>query len=253
MSPAAAALGPTASRLRRAFAGLSLVVIVVAVTPPFLSDARRYVFVEAIQFALIALALPAFVALSAPLTPLIARWDEARVVKVLARREEIRRTRKGFARLLVLLLPYLAAIVAWRLPVSVDALAKSPVLVVAEIASFGIFGVAFWIELVHEPPLPPIVSAGQHVAPAAVAMWMVWILAYFVGFSHAVWFPSVHPRRPGFGVVADQELSSGLLWVAALATFLPVIGVNLIRFLRGDDEVQDEVDEIVTGRAPNRD
>jgi cytochrome c oxidase assembly factor CtaG len=230
--------------------GLAIVVLVVAVTPPFSTDARKYVFVEAIQFALVALALPALVALSAPFSRVIARWDEPRLVRVLARREEIRRTRGGFLRLIALLLPYLAAFVVWRIPVSVDALANTPALVVAEIATFLVVGVAFWFELVHEPPLPPIVSAGQHVVPATIAMWMIWILAYFVGFSHAVWFPSVHPHRPGLSVVADQELSSGTLWLASAAAFLPVIFTNLMRFLRGDDEVQDEVHEIVSSGVP---
>lgn len=241
---------PTARRGRGLFVGLAIVVVVVAVTPPFSTDARRYVFVEAIQFALVALAMPALVALSTPFSSVIARWDEARLVRVLSRREQIRQTRKGFFRLLALLSPYVVAIVFWRIPTSVDALAKTPSLIVAEIATFVVVGIAFWVELVREPPLPPIVSAGQLVVPPTLAMWMIWILAFAVGFSHAVWFPSVHSHRPGLSVVADQELSSGLLWVASAATFLPVIFTNLMRFLRGDDEVQDEVNEIVARQAP---
>jgi cytochrome c oxidase assembly factor CtaG len=247
--PAATALDPFARR-RRWCSGLAIVVVVVAVVPPFATDARRYVFVEAIQFALVGLALPALAALAAPLSFLTSGWDATRLARTIARREEIRRTRKGFGRLVLLLVPYVGAFIAWRVPGSVDALATTPDLVVAEIATFTFVGVPFWVELVRSPPFPPLLSAAQHIVPAAIAMWMVWILAYFVGFSHTAWYPSVHAsHRGGLGLVADQELSTGVLWFAGAATFLPVIFTNLMRFLRGEDEVQDEADKIVGGGA----
>ncbi|MGA8297435.1 MAG: cytochrome c oxidase assembly protein, partial [Acidimicrobiales bacterium] len=220
-TPAVAALAPLARRIRYIFGGLAVFVVIVAVAPPLSSDARRYVLAGAIQFSLIALAMPALVALWAPTSRITSRWDAERLARLVARREAIRNSRDGLVRLVLRLLPYLAALILWRIPVSVDALATSPVLVAAEIATFAVVGVVFWMELVPSPPVPPIVSSGQRIVPAAVAMWMIWILAYFVGFSHAAWFPSVHPNRRGLGVVADQELSSGALWIAAAATFLP--------------------------------
>jgi cytochrome c oxidase assembly factor CtaG len=244
-SPAAAALELLARRSREIYSGLAVLVVVVAVVPPLSSDARRYVLAGALQFALIALAMPALVALSAPATWITSRWQPERLARLTSRREATLRSRRGFARLWVRLVPYVGAFIVWRNPAVVDAISTTPALVAAEIASFAGIGVAFWAELVPTPPVPPIVSAGQRIAPAAVAMWMIWILAFLVGFSHSTWYPSVHSIRRGLSVVADQELASGFLWIAAAVTFMPVIFTNLVRFLRGDDEVHDEVARII--------
>ncbi len=236
-------------RRRDWFAVAALAVIVVAVTPPLEPDARRYVLAEAIQFAIVALAFPALLALASPIEWLARFWDERRLAKVSARRDSVRTERRGLVRLLARVIVFLTAVIIWRLPVSVDALSRTPGLIAAEIATFAIVGVALYSELVQSPPLPPMVTAGQRIVPSAVAMWVIWILAYLVGFSHSVFYPAVHPTRPGLSVVADQELATGALWLAAAAAFLPVIFTNLLRFLRGDDEVHDEVARIVDSRG----
>ncbi len=239
-------------RRRDWFSVAAAVVLVVAVTPPFEPDARRYVLAEAIQFTLVALALPALLALASPFEWLASRWDAGRLARTSARRDTIRTERRGLVRLLARVVVFLAAVIVWRLPVTVDALSRSPGLIAAEIVTFAVVGVTFFAELVQSPPLPPIVTAGQRIVPCAVAMWVIWILAYLVGFSHSVWYPAVHPTRPGLSVIADQELATGCLWVAAAAAFLPVIFTNLVRFLRGDDEVHDEVARIVdSGGQPS--
>jgi cytochrome c oxidase assembly factor CtaG len=244
-SPAAAALQPLARRSREIVCGLAVLVVAVAASPPLGSDARRYVTVGAIQFALVALAMPALVALAGPAALITSHWQPERLARLTARRETTRRSRRGLVHLVARLVPYLGAFIVWRNPAVVDALSSTPALLIAEVATFATVGVSFWVELVPTPPLPPIVSAGQRIAPAAVAMWMIWILAYLVGFSHSPWYPSVHPVRGGFSVIADQELSSGVLFIASAVTFSPVIFRNLVRFLRGDDEVHDEVARIV--------
>jgi cytochrome c oxidase assembly factor CtaG len=236
-------------RRRDWFGAGAAVVLVVAVVPPLEPDARRYVLAEAIQFALVALAFPALLALASPVEWLATRWDESRLARVSARRDTIRTARRGLTRLLARVVAFVAAVIVWRLPLAVDALARSPGLIAAEIATFAAVGVALYAELVQSPPLPPIVTAGQRIVPCAVSMWVIWILAYLVGFSHSVWYPAVHPTRPGLSVVADQELATGCLWLAAAAAFLPVIFTNLVRFLRGDDEVHDEVARIVDTRG----
>jgi len=80
---------------------------------------------------------------------------------------------------------------------------------------------------------------------AAVSMWMIWILAYFVGFSHTAWYPTIHHTRSALSLVADQELAAGVMWAAAAAAFVPVVFVNLIRFLHNDDGLDSELDELL--------
>ena len=86
---------------------------------------------------------------------------------------------------------------------------------------------------------------------AALAMWMVWALAYFVGFSESTWFPGFRDLNGPIGVIADQQLAAGTLWALSAATFLPVIFANLMRFLsEDDDDVDDELRRLV--RAARR-
>jgi len=77
---------------------------------------------------------------------------------------------------------------------------------------------------------------------AAVAMWATWVVAYLLGFSHVSWFPAYHHRAGhGLSLVADQALATGILWAAAGLTFVPVVFVNLIRWLSHDEDPDEEL------------
>ncbi|HLX78597.1 MAG TPA: cytochrome c oxidase assembly protein, partial [Acidimicrobiales bacterium] len=216
-----------ARQLRDVCLILALIVVVLTVVPPLSVDSRNYVFAESIQFALLALCVPALVVLGAPLE----RWSRARVGRWPAGGNSSDSSR-GWLSVTGRLLVFFAATILWRTPIVVDALVRIPALVAAEFATFLVVGVALWSQLVASPPLLPKLRSGQRIVPATVAMWMIWILAYFVGFSHSSWYPAIHHVHSALSLVADQELATGVLWAAAAAAFVPVVFVNLIRFLR---------------------
>jgi cytochrome c oxidase assembly factor CtaG len=231
----------TARQLRDGSLVLALIVIVLAVVPPLSVEARRYVFAEAIQFSLLALGVPALVVLGAPFEHLRGAF-----VSRLVQRRDLSGSSHRWRHVIGRLLAFFIATILWRTPVVVDALVRTPALVVAECATFLLVGCALWIELVAFPPFVPRLSAGQRIVPATVTMWMIWILAYFVGFSHSSWYPAIHHVDSALGVVADQELATGVLWAAAAAAFVPVVFVNLIRFLRNDVELDRELEQLVS-------
>ena len=247
MTLATARSAPSPNRaLKNLFFGLSVIAVVAGVVPPLSIEARRYVFAEALQFSLFALAMPALAALGDPLALLAGRRMRSMAI---ARRGSARR-RTGLVSVVGRLLLFIIAVIVWRTPPAVDGLARMPLLEIAEIATFVVAGGALWLELLPSKRLPARLTSAQRIVPATVAMWMFWIVAYLVGFSRASWYPAIHHLGSPIGVVADQEVSTGVLWATATTAFVPVIFANLMRFLRGDEEADDELGQIVAAQGP---
>jgi hypothetical protein len=132
------------------------------------------------------------------------------------------------------LIGYLVALGFWQLPGVVDALRVTPALVAAEVGTFAIIGVAYWSEIVTISPLAPRTSGPGLVALAVLPMWTVWVIAYFIGFSHNGWFPAYGHAGAMISAVADEQFATGTLWALSAATFLPVVFANLLRVLSND-------------------
>jgi cytochrome c oxidase assembly factor CtaG len=141
---------------------------------------------------------------------------------------------------------YLAGVVVWRIPTTVDALARHPWLAVVEAVTLGIVGAGLWLELVESPPLTPRLSRPHRVALAAVSMWAIWIMAYFVGLSHASWYHAyTHHAGAGISLSADQQLTTGLMWFVSACAFVPVVYWNLIRWLQSEEDPDEELANLV--------
>ncbi len=155
----------------------AVILVTLSLVPPAGSYARRYVFAESLQFVLFATAVPALLVLGAPWRLLgLPRLAAGRG---LARRPTPRRPAgNGFLRGAAILLAYMGTLIAWRLPVTVNALATQTGLAVAEMATLAVAGTALWLQLVESPPLLPRLSRPLRAVFAALAMWTIWILAY---------------------------------------------------------------------------
>jgi cytochrome c oxidase assembly factor CtaG len=217
----------------RAWLAVAAVILILAcLLPPVGIYARRYVFVESLQFVLFAAAAPALLVLGAP-------W---RVLGFSGPGRPVREARpdrrgSGSARGIATLLVFIAVVIAWRLPPSVDALATVPGLAVAEMVTLAGAGSALWLELVESPPLLPRLSRPLRAFFAALAMWTIWILAYILGFSQVAWFTAY--SHPGLSSVADQEIATGIMWAVPALCFVPVVYVAALTWLR-DTEDPDE-------------
>jgi cytochrome c oxidase assembly factor CtaG len=245
---------------RTVFLAGAAVLLVACLVPPWSSYARRYEFVEAIQFSVLAVAVPVLAVAGAPWRRLglAARPrpddDEAdgegevevhsrRLMDVVARG---RRRHPEALRSAVFGSLFLVGVTAWRIPPAVNALVRHPWLVGVEAVSLLVVGIGLWLELVESPPVSPRLSPPIRAALAAVSMWAVWVLAYLVGLSHASWYQAYsHQAGRGLSLSADQQLTTGMLWFAFACAFVPVIFWNLIRWLQSEEEPDVEMHRLV--------
>jgi cytochrome c oxidase assembly factor CtaG len=256
------AAGERASRatagLRLTLAVLALVLLVLSLVPPLASYARRFEFVEAVQFCLLAVIIPVFVASGAPWKRLgLAANDLVGIgedgdlsspagLRSIDRLDRGRRRHPDPWRAVVIASAYLALVVLWRIPLTVDATARHPGLVLAEAATLVPLGVAMWLELVESPPLTPRLTRPHRVAMSAVVMWVIWVLAYLVGLAHGAWYHGFdHSVATGISISADQQLTSGVMWALSGAAFVPVVFWNLIFWLQAEEDPDDELHRLI--------
>jgi cytochrome c oxidase assembly factor CtaG len=242
----------------RSVLSISAVVLFIAcLVPPLSPFARRYEFVEALQFTLLAVVVPVLVVSGAPWRRLgLAAHrelvDEAHVavpageLRLLDRLARGRRRHPEAIRSVLFAASYLAVVILWRIPLTVDALARHPWLLAAEAVSLVVGGVGLWLELIESPPLMPRLARPHRVALAAVSMWVIWVLAYLVGLAHGTWYHGyVHTPGHGYSVSADQQLTSGIMWFVSGCAFIPVVFWNLIRWLQSEENPDEELYRLV--------
>jgi cytochrome c oxidase assembly factor CtaG len=222
---------------RRGLAVTGLVLVLVVLLPPVDLLARRYVFVETIQFCVLAMAGPALIVLGAP-------WRSLRLTGPADRLATVRRDNRSFLRAAVFLLIFVGVALAWRLPPVVDALARQPALVAVEAVTLLAAGAGLWLELVASPPLAPRLPRPGRAAIAALAMWSTWAVAYALGFaSHAV-FHGYDAAGSALSTIADQEIAVGLVWAVAALCFVPVVIVCMLGWLAGGDDADEEFQRV---------
>jgi cytochrome c oxidase assembly factor CtaG len=186
------------------------VILILAAALPELV-AGRYLFVETIQFAAAVMVVPALTVLGASWVPRPARLPLP-----------------GAAAVAVV---FIGVCLAWRVPLTLDALARHPALRVPEFVTLLLAGLALWLQLVGSPSSPPRLARPQRAALAAVPMWSVWVIAYVLGFAnHAV--VSGYEVPGSLGAVTDQEITAIMTWAISAACFIPVIAVTLLTWLR---------------------
>jgi cytochrome c oxidase assembly factor CtaG len=154
----------------------------------------------------------------------------------------------GFPRGGTVLLAFMGTLIAWRLPVSVNALVTLPGLAVLEMATLVGAGSALWLELVESPPLLPRLPRPLRAVFAAVAMWTIWILAYILGFSQVAFFTAY--SHAGLSSVADQEIATGIMWAVPALCFVPVVFVTAITWLRDTEDPDEGLRELVRAERP---
>jgi putative membrane protein len=233
------------SRRRSWLAIAAVVLILLSLAPPAGSYARRYVFAESLQFVVFATVVPALLVLAAPWRlPFLRRFSRPRPSRSLAGR---RRRGSGFVRGAVVLLVFMGTAAAWRLPVTVNALATRPGLAAGEMVTLVAAGCALWLELVESPPLLPRLTRPLRAAFATLAMWTIWVLAYILGFAEVALFPAyTHPA--GLSPVADQEIATGIMWAVPAVCFVPVVFVTALTWLKDSEDPDEGLRAIVSAQ-----
>jgi cytochrome c oxidase assembly factor CtaG len=242
---------------RLVLGAVAVALLIACLVPPLATSARRYEFAEALQFALLAIVVPALlvlgmpwrlVGLAAPRSPEDEGIMTAPASSLLPidRLALGRRHHPEAMRSVAFVALFLAGAVGWRIPPTVDALARHPWLAGVEAATLLAVGAGLWLELVESPPLVPRLSRPHRVALAAVCMWTIWVLAYLVGLSHVSWYQA-YGHHPGVGLSlsADQQLTTGTMWFISGCAFIPVVFWNLIRWLQSEEDPDEELHRLV--------
>jgi cytochrome c oxidase assembly factor CtaG len=234
-----------------------LVLGVVVVLPPLFGLVRRYEFVEAVQFSVYAMVVPALIALGAPWegfgSPPGRRTELGRVPSWLDRLVSRRQRHRSPTRSALVLAAFMAVVVAWRTPGAVAALVAHPWFVALEAASLAVVGVALWLELVESGRLAPRARRPFRAVMAAVAMWTVWTIAYLGGFSSTTWYTGFHHLAGrGLSAAADQQFSTAVCWFVAALSFMPVVFWNLLTWLRSEDDLDTGLPRAMPEVAPVR-
>jgi cytochrome c oxidase assembly factor CtaG len=253
--------GPVGAAVEALRVGLTIlgpVLLVLCLVPPFATYARRFEYVEAIQFCLLAITIPVFVACGAPWRRLGLASSPSPVIEAdgdvvapsglrpVDRLSFGRRRHPDPWRAVVVAAVYLAAVVLWRVPGTVDALPRHPWLVLVEAAILVPSGIALWLELVESPPLTPRLARPHRVGMAAVVMWVIWILAYLVGLAHGAWYHGFdHTVATGISVSADQQLTTAVMWAMSGVAFVPVVFWNLVYWLQSEEDPDGELYRLV--------
>jgi cytochrome c oxidase assembly factor CtaG len=239
--------------VRHTLFALGLLLVVLALVPPVSTQAHRYVYAEAIQFSLLAVAAPCLLVLGAPWAwlrlsvgrpaPELPPPAEAKAADRLA---EGRRRHRHFVRSLPWLVAYMVAVVGWRTVSAVDGLRSHPWLLAVEALTLLATGGCLWAELVDSPPLRARQAPPARIALAALAMWTIWISAYLVGLAHgSVYRTYPHVAGAGLSAAADQEVATFVLWFVPAVAFVPLIFANLVSWLSTDEDPDREMDRVL--------
>lgn len=234
--------------LRASAFALAVVLVVGFLVPPLGTLARRYEYVEALQFIVFIVWAPALFVMSAPWAwlGLSRRREDAPGVGLVDRWAAVRARHRDPVRIGALYLVYATLVCVWRAPFAVDGVARHWWVAIFEALLLFPVGTAVWTELIESPPLAPRLTRPYRIGLAAFSMWIIWILAYFVALSHGSWF-NAFVHRPGVGVslAADQQLSAGVMWVLTGSAFIPLIFVQLVRWLQSEEDPTDELRQVV--------
>jgi cytochrome c oxidase assembly factor CtaG len=230
----------------------AVVVVLIALVPPLSRLARDTEYGAAIQFSLLAIVLPALVAVGAPwrLVGLAGDDSPATSPRIVDRVADHRRRHRELPWSLAFIAADLVVVVAWHAPGAVAAVARPGWLLALEGASLLIFGLGLWLELVTSPPLVPRSGYLRRAVLAAFAMWAYWTLAYLVGLSNHDFYRSFHHVGGGLSAAADQQIASAVLWFFAALAFVPVIFWNALLWLKTDEDPDAEL--LALARAERR-
>lgn len=221
----------------------ALVVFVVALVPPLLGTARHSEYAETLQFSLLAIVVPALVALGAPWQRLrpVGRGSPASSPWFIDRVADRRRRHRELPWSLAFIAADLVVVVAWHVPGGVAAVAQHGWPLLLQAVTLLACGLGLWLELVASPPLIPRSGYLRRAVLAALVMWAFWIMAYTLGLSNHDFYRTFHHAGGGLSAAADQQIASAVLWFVAAIAFAPVVFWNALLWLKTEEDPDTEL------------
>jgi putative membrane protein len=109
-----------------------------------------------------------------------------------------------------------AILIGWHIPYLYDAAVSNQVVHDAEHATFLLFALVFWGQLIDSSPFRSRLDYMHRFFYMAASMFPSWILALVMVFSGAPLYPVyvvIEAARGGPGVLADQQIGGAIMWM----------------------------------------
>jgi cytochrome c oxidase assembly factor CtaG len=155
---------PTLLARARPWPGITALILITSILlPPVAGYARQYALVQALQFVIFVVAGPALLTLG-------TLWRTRAPAR---QRGSTGLPRRPGTRAAIRLAAFIALTIAWRLPATLGALARSPALAAAEMVTLLAAGTGIWQELARTRPGQDQLPRPARAAAAAAAMWTI--------------------------------------------------------------------------------
>jgi putative membrane protein len=125
-------------------------------------------------------------------------------------------------------------LIAWHVPALYDLALRSEAVHYTEHASFLLFALLAWGQVIDSPPFHSRLPAPHRVAFALGAMAVGWGLALVLAFASQPWYSAYTslPHRPGgISALTDQHLGAGVMWVPASLPWALAVFVLVYRWV----------------------
>ncbi len=231
---------------------MAALLAVLVLVPPLATLARRAEYAAALQFSLLAIAVPALVTLGAPwrLLGLAGDGTPGERPRPADRLADRRRRHRELPWSLAYIACDVGVAIAWHTPGAVSTVSAHGWLAIVEAAVLIVFGLGLWLELLPSPPLAPRSGHLRRAVLGAFCMWAFWILAYVTGLSNRGFYHNFSHLAGGLSAAADQQIAAGVLWAVAAGTFVPVIFWNALTWLQSEEDPDTELQTLA--RAERR-
>ncbi len=125
----------------------------------------------------------------------------------------------------------------WHVPALYDGALHHPAVYAAEVLTYLVAGVVFWLQLIGSRPFSPMFGPLYRVMLIAATVLASTILAMVLGFGANVIYPGYLGPAGGhrLSVVADQQAGGAELWVLVLLPYV-IAGIFLLNQWLNDEE-----------------
>jgi len=99
----------------------------------------------------------------------------------------------------------------WHVPYFYDLTLRSAAVHFVEHASFLVFGVLFWAQVIDSPPVHARLQPFARAIYATAASATTWVLALVLALATTPIYPAQHPGHSGISALADQQIAAGVM------------------------------------------